>query len=39
MALDRFNRLTFKPVTTSALRLEVTAQPQWAAGLLEWKVE
>jgi uncharacterized protein len=39
IALDRFNRLTFKPVTTSALRLEVTAQPQWAAGLLEWKVE
>ena len=32
IALDRFNRLTFKPVTTSALRLEVTAQPQWSAG-------
>jgi hypothetical protein len=39
VALDRYNRLTFKPVTTSALRLEVTAQPQWSVGLLEWKVE
>jgi DUF1680 family protein len=38
-ALDRYNKLTFKPVTTSALRLEVTAQPQWSVGLLEWKVE
>jgi uncharacterized protein len=38
-ALDRYNKLTFKPVTTPALRLEVTAQPQWSAGLLEWKVE
>jgi len=39
VAIDRFNRVTFKPVTTPALRLEVTAQPQWAAGIQEWKVE
>jgi hypothetical protein len=37
--LDRFNRVPFTPVTTGALRLEVTLQPQWSAGLQEWKVE
>jgi hypothetical protein len=36
---DRFNRVTFAPVTTAALRLEVTLQPQWSAGIQEWKVE
>jgi hypothetical protein len=35
---DRYNKVTFKPVTTSALRLEVTLQPQWSAGIQEWKV-
>jgi len=37
--LDRFNRVAFKPVATSALRLEVGLQPQWSAGIQEWKVE
>jgi uncharacterized protein len=37
--LDRFNRVSFEPVTTAALRLEVTLQPQWSAGIQEWKVE
>jgi hypothetical protein len=36
--LDRFNRVDFSPVTTAALRLEVTLQPQWSAGIQEWKV-
>ncbi len=36
---DAFNRVTFKPVTTSGLRLEVTMQPEWSAGLQEWKVK
>jgi uncharacterized protein len=36
---DRFNSLTFKPVTTSGLRLEVTMQPNWSAGIQEWKVK
>lgn len=36
---DRYNRVTFTPVTTTALRLEVTMQPQWSAGLQEWKVK
>jgi hypothetical protein len=35
----RYNRVTFKPVTTTALRLEVTLQPDWSAGILEWKVK
>jgi hypothetical protein len=39
VALDRFNKVTFAPVTTTALRLEVTLQPQWSAGVQEWKVE
>jgi uncharacterized protein len=37
--LDRFNRLTFAPLTTSALRLEVTMQPNWSAGIQEWRVK
>jgi DUF1680 family protein len=36
---DRYNKVTFKPVTTTALRLEVTMQPDWSAGIQEWKVK
>jgi uncharacterized protein len=36
---DRYNAVRFKPVTTSALRLEVTLQPAWSAGIQEWKVD
>jgi hypothetical protein len=36
---DRYNTVGFKPVTTSALRLEVTLQPQWSAGIQEWKLK
>jgi hypothetical protein len=36
---DRYNKVTFKPVTTSGLRLEITMQPRWSAGLHEWKVK
>jgi hypothetical protein len=35
---DRYNRVAFRPVTTSALRLEVALQPQWSAGIQEWKL-
>jgi DUF1680 family protein len=35
---DRFNVVSFAPVTTTGLRLEVTMQPQWSAGVQEWKV-
>jgi hypothetical protein len=36
---DRYNKLTFQPVTTTALRLEVTLQPSWSAGVYEWSVK
>jgi len=37
-ARDRYNQVTFKPVTTSALRLEVQLQDGFSGGILEWKV-
>jgi DUF1680 family protein len=36
---NRYNRLAFRPVTTNAMRLEVTMQPNFSAGLEEWKVK
>jgi hypothetical protein len=36
---DRYNRLTFSPMTTTGLRLEVSAQPQWSVGIQEWKAK
>ena len=36
---DKYNKLVFKPITTSGLRLEVTMQPNWSAGIEEWKVK
>jgi hypothetical protein len=37
--INAYNKVTFKPVTTDSLRLEVTMQPEWSAGLAEWKVK
>lgn len=37
--LDKFNRVEFSPVQTSALRIEAQLQPEFSAGVLEWKVE
>jgi hypothetical protein len=36
---DAYNTVTFTPVTTAGLRLEVTLPPQWSAGIQEWKVK
>ena len=36
---DRYNKSAFKPVTASGLRLEIVMQPNWSAGLHEWKVK
>jgi hypothetical protein len=36
---DTYNRVTFKPVQTTALRLEVQLQPGFSGGILRWKVE
>ncbi len=35
---DRYNKVTFEPLTTSGLRLEVVLQPERSAGIQEWKV-
>ena len=39
VALDRWCRVTFEPVQTTALRLAVKLQPEWAVGVHEWKVD
>ena len=36
---DRYNEVRFDPVTTTGLRLEVTLQKEWSAGVQEWRVE
>ena len=36
---DQFNRTTFDPVRTDALRLEIQLPRNHSAGILEWKVE
>jgi uncharacterized protein len=35
---DKYNTVSFEPVTTSALLVEVDLQPNFSAGILEWKV-
>jgi len=37
-ARNAWNVVTFKPVTTPALRIEVVMQDKFSAGLQEWKV-
>jgi hypothetical protein len=37
--VNKYNVVTFVPVTTSALRLEITMQKDWSAGVQEWKVK
>jgi hypothetical protein len=39
VARDAWNKLTFTPVTTSALRIELSMQQGFSAGLQEWKVK
>jgi DUF1680 family protein len=33
------NRVTFEPVETRALRIEVQLEADWSGGILEWRVE
>ena len=35
---DRYNTVDFTPVSTTGLRLEVTMQPEWSAGVEKWNV-
>ncbi|HEV3142708.1 MAG TPA: beta-L-arabinofuranosidase domain-containing protein, partial [Gemmataceae bacterium] len=37
--LDRFNRLTFEPVTAREWKLETKLQPKFSGGVLKWKME
>jgi hypothetical protein len=39
VAKDQYNRVTFKPVTTTGLRLEMTGQQNFSIGIQEWKVK
>ncbi|HUA60793.1 MAG TPA: beta-L-arabinofuranosidase domain-containing protein [Verrucomicrobiae bacterium] len=34
-----YNQVGFKAVTTSAIRLELTMQPNWSAGVHKWHIE
>jgi hypothetical protein len=36
---DAWNSIAFKPVSTTALRIELTMQPGMSAGIHEWKVK
>ena len=36
---DQYNTVRFRSVTTNGLRLEVTMQPEWTAGIQKWKVQ
>jgi hypothetical protein len=38
VAKDSMNEVTFEPVATKSLRLEVTLQPDFSAGMFEWSV-
>lgn len=38
VARDRYNKVTFKPVTTDALRIEVQLKPDFSGGVLEWNI-
>ncbi|MGO9109933.1 MAG: beta-L-arabinofuranosidase domain-containing protein [Thermoguttaceae bacterium] len=39
LAADRFNEVTFTPVTAAGLRLEVQLKPGWSGGICEWEAE
>jgi uncharacterized protein len=38
VALNTYNQVTFKPVKTTAVRLELQLQPDASAGIEEWQV-
>jgi DUF1680 family protein len=39
VAPDRFNEVTFTPVKTTALRIQVQLKPDWSGGIFEWEFE
>jgi hypothetical protein len=38
VAKDQFNSVSFEPVTTRELRVEVQLQPNFSGGVLEWRL-
>ena len=36
--INKYNKVTFDPVETTALRMEVELQPDFSGGVLEWRV-
>jgi hypothetical protein len=36
---DKFNNVKFDPVQTTSLRLEAQLQPDFSAGILEWRID
>jgi hypothetical protein len=36
---DKFNKVEFEPVHTMSLRLEGQLQPDFSAGILEWRID
>ena len=38
VAADTFNKVTFTPVATTGLRVNVQLRPEFSAGILEWRV-
>ena len=38
VAKDKVNRVTFAPITATALRLDIQLQPEVSGGVLEWAV-
>ena len=37
--LDKFNKVTFKPIKAEGLRIEAVPQKDWCGGIFEWTVE
>jgi hypothetical protein len=35
---DAYNRVSFRPIETTALRIQVQLQPGFSSGILEWKI-
>jgi len=36
--INQYNKVTFEPVTTTALRIEVQLQERFSGGILEWRI-
>jgi hypothetical protein len=36
---DKFNKVSFDPINTQSLRIEVQLQPDFSAGILEWRTD